>query len=117
MFQRGASLAPGRLAGAPPQPLRLPWLTRPWTTTRNAGAFDLAQLDLRLVAASIVASALVLYGYQGAQWLRVTHAVAGVSNDIASRSQAIEPLLEARTRALDNQSAIRTLHDLDRFPS
>jgi len=77
----------------------------------------LARVDIRLVAAAVAAAAMILYGYQGAQWLRVAREVAGVSDEIARRSQAIEPLLEARTRALDSQSAIRLLHDLDRFPT
>ncbi len=117
MFQRGASLAPDRLDRATPQPLRLPWLTRPWTTTRRPGSMDLARIDIRLVAASVAAAAMIVYGYQAAQWLRVSRDVAGLTDEIVRRSQAIEPLLEARTRALDNQSAIRVLHELDRFPS
>ncbi len=117
MFQRGAGLAPDAHNGTAPEPARLSWLARPWTTTRRTAAFDLARLDLRLVAAAFVAAALLLYGYQGAQWLRLARDTAGVSDEIARRSAAIEPLLEARTRALDDQSAIRALRQFDRFPS
>ena len=117
MFQRGAALLPLQLSAAAPPPLRLPWLPRPWTTTRRPGSFDLAQADLRLVAAALAAMIMIAYGYQGAQWLRVAANVAELTDDIDRRSKAIEPLLEARTQALDNQAAIRVMHDLDRFPS
>lgn len=115
-FQRGASLAPERLGGAAPQPIQLPWLTRPWTRTRQPRSFDLAETDMRLVAASIAAALMIVYGYQGAEWLRVTGNVGELGDEIGRRSAAIEPLLDARTRALDNQSAIRVLSELDRFP-
>jgi hypothetical protein len=117
MFQRGAALPPDRLGRETPPPFRLPWLVRPWTTTRRAGSLDLARIDLRLVAASVAAAAMIAYGYQGAEWWRVSRAAAGVADEVAQRSQAIEPLLEARSRALDNQSAIGLLHQFDRFPT
>ena len=60
---------------------------------------------------------MIGYGYQAAQWLRVDRDVVRLTDEIAQRSQAVEPLLEARTRALNNQSAIGVLHELDRFPS
>jgi hypothetical protein len=117
MFQRGAGLPPDRLAALVPQPMRLPWLARPWTTTRRPGSFDLTRVDTRLIAASVAAAIIVAYGYQGVEWFRVDRDVARLTDEIARRSEAIEPLLQARTRALDSQSAIRVLHDLDRFPS
>src|SRR5260221_161828 len=62
MFRRGASLMPERLDRAPPHPLRLPGLTRPWTTTRRPGSLDLARIDVRLVAAAVAAAAMIVYG-------------------------------------------------------
>lgn len=117
MFQRGAAVAPDRLSAAVPYPLRLPWLTRPWTTTRRPGSIALVRIDARQVAASLAAAMLIAYGYQGAQWLRVDRETVWLTEEIARRSQAIEPLLEARRRALDNQSTVRLLDRLTRFPS
>lgn len=117
MFQRGAGLPPDRLMTTVPPAVRLPWLQRPWTTTRRPGAFDLGRADARVVVGSLTAAMLLAYGYQGAQLLRVDHDVAALADEIATRSQAIEPLLQARGQALEDQSAIRVLHDLDRYPS
>lgn len=117
MFQRGAALAADDLEPAPPLPQRLAWLPRPWTTTRAAGPFALTRIDARVLAAALGAAVLLAYAYQGAQWVRVGHDIALLRQEIARRSQQIEPLLEARDRALDNQSAIRLLHDLAPFPS
>ncbi len=117
MFQRGAALPPERLDPAPPPPQQLRWLARPWTTVRAAGSFALSRIDARLAAAALGAAVLFAYAYQGAQWLRVDRDVAVLRQEIARRSQRIEPLLEARARALDNKSAIQLLHDLAPFPS
>lgn len=116
-FQRGAALAPDEIDPVPPQPQHLGWLTRPWTTARAAGSFGLTRIDTRIAAAALGAVILLAYAYQGAQWLRVERDVALLRQEIARRSQQIEPLLEARSRALDNQSAIRLLRDLAPFPS
>lgn len=115
-FQRGGSLPPERFSEAVPIPQRLELLPQAWTRTR-AAAFNLAQLDMRLVAAGVVAAVAVAYAYQGAQWWRASAEVAGLANEVAQRSAAVEPVLKARTQALDNLAAIRVLHDLDRFPS
>jgi hypothetical protein len=117
LFQRGASVAPDRLSATTPSPLRLPWLTRPWTRARRPVSFDLARADMRLVAASLAAAMIVAYAYQGAERFRVAASLTERTGEIDQRSMAIEPLLEAREQALDNQSAIRVLHELDRFPS
>jgi len=115
-FVRGSGLLPGHDRATPP-PRGLSWLARPWTASSRSGAFDLARVDLRVVAAAVAAAVIILYAYQGAQWARIARDTAAVGAEIDQRSRAIEPVLEARRRALDNLSAIRLLHDLDRFPS
>jgi hypothetical protein len=116
LFQRGASLPPERLTGSPPAPLSLPWLSRPWTQSRKAGAFDLGRLDLRLVAAGTGALLLAAYCYLGAEWLHLERDLGRVQQQIAMRSRAIEPVLRARTAALENRAAIGRLRGFDRFP-
>ena len=116
LFQRGAGVPAERLVVNPPPPLHLPWLPRPWTTTRWPLSFNPARADLRLTAASIAAAMLVAYAYQGVQWARVSSDLASISGEVETRSRAIEPLLAARTQALDGQTAIRALQALDRFP-
>jgi hypothetical protein len=117
LFQRGASVPPEEVISAVPVPLRQPWLARPWTRTRSSASFDLSQLDMHLVAAGIAVALLAAYGYQGARYLHVRHDAAIQAEEIAPRSAAIEPVLAARTRALDDLAAINTLRELDRFPS
>jgi hypothetical protein len=117
MFQRGASVPPDRIDRAVPTPLRLGWLDRPWTRTRNAPGFDLSRLDLRLFAAALVVVMLAAYGYQGAEYVRVRGNAAALARDVEMRSAAIDPILTARTGALDNLKAIRALHDLAPYPS
>lgn len=117
MFQRGASVPPAAIDPAVPEPLRLGWLDRPWTRTRHTGALDLAQIDLRLVAAGIALALLAAYGYFGARYLHVREDAAVVAAEIAARTAAIEPVLADRTQALDNLAAIGALRELDRYPS
>lgn len=117
LFQRGASIGPGRLSATPPEPVRPAWLPRPWTTTRPAGRFGIAQLDMRLATAGIAAAIALIFGYQGAEYLHIARNVSTLSSEIESRSNALEPVLAARAHALDNLAAIRRLHELDRYPS
>jgi hypothetical protein len=117
LFQRGASVPSDRISADVPIPLRLGWLDRPWTKTRNSRPFDLSRLDMRLVAAVVAMAVLGAYGYQGARYLHVTENARALAREVQERSATIEPILSARTRALDNLTAIRALHELDPFPS
>ena len=116
LFQRGASVSPERLATTVPSALRPGWLHRPWTKTRSSRSFHPTQVDLRLVAAGLAAFFLIAYAYEGAKWWRSTSDLGGLAGEIATRSNAIEPVLDARTQALGNLAAIRVLRGLDRFP-
>jgi hypothetical protein len=116
LFQRGASVGPERLATTVPGAQHPGWLRRPWTKTRNTRSFYPSQLDLRLVAAGVAAFFLIGYVYEGAKWWRATSDLRALAGEITMRSNAIEPVLDARTQALDNLAAIRVLHGLDRFP-
>jgi hypothetical protein len=116
LFLRGASVAPDLTSPVVPAAIHLSWLERRWTKTRNTNSFDLSRLDLRLVAAGAAAVLLVAYGYQVAESVRVGQDLRRLAQEIDARSTAIEPLLSARTQALDNQSAVRALRQLDPFP-
>jgi hypothetical protein len=116
LFQRGAAAKPEEVTGTVPVPLRLGWVDRPWTRTRSGGVFDPSQIDLRLVAAGLAVVVLAGYGYQGARYLHARQAAAAQAGEIAARTAAIEPILNDRTRALDNLAAIGVLRELDRYP-
>ena len=115
-FQRGASVAPEQISPGVPVPLRLDWLERPWTKTRSSGAFDLARLDTRAMAAVVALLVVAGYGYYAAQYLHTKWSLASLSAEIDTRSAAIEPILRARSQALDNLTAIQSLNELKRFP-
>jgi hypothetical protein len=117
LFQRGASVPPDQVLLSVPSPIRMPWLQTAWTSTRGTPSFDLSQIDLRMAVAATAAFIIVAYGYVGAEWLHAAVSAGAVANEVAERAQAIEPILTARTRALENLSAIRTLRGLERFPS
>jgi hypothetical protein len=117
LFQQGASVHPDRIGRAIPNPQRLPWLQRPRTQRSRRLSFSLAETDLRLVAAALAAAIVIAYGYQGSQWLRLRADTAALAAEIKGRSNAVEPLLAWRTRALDNLASIQALRELDRYPS
>lgn len=116
LFQRGASVAPEHISPMPPRPVRLDWLDRPWPQSRGGGSFDIGRLDLRLAAGVVVAMLLIGYGYLGAEYLRLAHELSLVEAATAAQTHATQPELRARAQALENQAAIHTLHDLDRYP-
>lgn len=72
LFQRGAALPPDQITATIPTPLRLGWLDRPWTRMPSHGARALAETDMRLVAAVAAVLIVMVYGYLGAAWLRLT---------------------------------------------
>jgi hypothetical protein len=117
LFQRGASVPPEQMAASVPPPRPLGWLDRPWTRTRAASALGLPRLDLRLVAVGLAAVTLASYGYQGAQYWRVREDAVALAREVAARSAEVDPILTARTQALDNLKAIRAQHDLAHYPS
>ncbi|MBV8121835.1 MAG: hypothetical protein JO081_18065 [Alphaproteobacteria bacterium] len=116
LFQRGASILPERIAPALPAAVRLDWLDRPWTRSRRASAFDIGQVDLRLVAAVVGAMMLIAYGYLGAEWLRLAWATSALTRQAVAASAAGKPARHARVSAFENEAAIRALQDLDRYP-
>jgi hypothetical protein len=116
-FQRGASIEPEAMSFTVPAALQLNWIERPWTRARSSGSFDLSRLDMRLVAAAGVMAIVVAYGYQGASYLHARTAVAAQEREIATRANAIEPILTARTQALGNLAAIEALRSLNPLPS
>jgi len=116
LFQRGASVAPERVSTALPPPVHLDWLDRPWPQSRGGGSFDIGRVDLRLVAAVVLAMLLIGYGYLGAEYLRLAHELSLVEAATAAQTRATQPELRARAKALENQAAIHALHDLDRYP-
>lgn len=116
LFQRGASLPPDRIVATIPAPRELGWLDRPWTRMPAIGARGLAGLDLRLVAASVGILIVAAYGYGGAEWLRINLSTAQARAESAQLLNGVDPLLEARTTALANESTIDKLRQLDRFP-
>jgi hypothetical protein len=117
LFARGASAMPDEAGASPPEPVRPPWLERPWTRMRGPRSFSLARLDLRAVAAAVALVFALAYGYEGAGYLHWRANAASVASEIDARAAASEPILAARTAALDNQAAIRALYGLSRFPS
>lgn len=117
LFQRGASVSPEAARLSLPAPLRLNWIERPWTRSRNTGSFDISRLDVRLLAASGVIAILLAYGYQGASYLHARLALAAQQHELAERANAIEPVLTARTQALGDLAAIEALRSLNPFPS
>jgi hypothetical protein len=117
LFQRGASVKPDAMIFTLPMPLRLDWTDRPWTRIKRSGSFDLSRLDMRLVAAGIVVAVLAAYGYQGARYLRARLDSVAQEHEIAARTSAIEPVLTARTQALEDLAAIQVFRELNPFPS
>lgn len=117
LFQRGASVSPADINPATPEPLQLGWLDRPWTRTPSTVSLGLAQIDLQLVVAGLGAALLVAYGYTGSEWLRLARDVHAAAITDTSRLGTIEPVLQARTTALENEKAIDGLLKLDRYPS
>jgi hypothetical protein len=117
LFQRGASVPPDRISAATPKPIRLDWLARPWTQSRKTGSVTLGQFDMRVAAAGVGAVMLILYGYLGAEWLRLGRDLAAAKSAIAAGVHESEPGVRARTEALENQAVIGGLAALDIFPT
>lgn len=117
MFQRGASVAPDRITAVPPEPMELDWLDRPWTRSRASSQFDLAQVNLPMVAAGIGTAFLIAYAYLGVEWIRVERDIAGVRAQAMARTQAAAPEVEARAKALKTVAEIEALRKLDPYPT
>ncbi len=117
MFQRGASVPPDRITAVPPEPMQLEWLDRPWTRSRASSQLDLARVNVPMVAATIGAALLVAYSYLGAEWIRVERDIGVVRAQAASRSQELEPEMQARAKALKTVAEIETLRKLDPYPT
>jgi hypothetical protein len=116
LFQRGASLPPDRITATIPAARELGWLDRPWTRMPSLVTRGLAGVDLRLVAAAVGVLFIAAYGYGGAEWLRVRLDTAQARAENAQLLSGADPLIDARTTALANESAIAKLRQLDRFP-
>ncbi len=116
LFQRGGSLPPDRLSAVPPRPLQLAWLERPWTRPRPGAKLALGRVDARLAAAALALPALVALGIQAGQAMRLSHDIGVLEREVAARSEDVRPILDARSRALDNLAAIRLWRDVDPYP-
>lgn len=118
-FQRGGSVPPQQFSASIPPPHRLERLNQAWTGARVApfSLARLARLDMRLVAAAMVGAIAIGFSYETARYWRGGSDLAALRAEVAERSAAIDPILGARTRALENLTAIRLLHQLDAFPS
>jgi hypothetical protein len=116
LFQRGASLPPDQITATAPTPLQLGWLDRPWTRMPSLGAGGLAGIDMRLLAAVVGALVVTIYGYFGAEWARLTLDTHKVRTESAEISSRVDPIIEARSMALTNESAIEKLMKLDPLP-
>ena len=116
LFQRGASIAADRITPAPPAPMRLDWLDRPWTRARNSAGFDVGRVDFRLISAIAAAMLLIAYGYLGAERLRLDRALSAVAMEGSAVASASMPTRRARSAALENAAVIHALQGLDRYP-
>ena len=117
LFQRGAAVGPDRLTTNPPPAAAVPWLARPWTSSRTDGWGGIGNIDRRFAAAGIAVVLLVGYAYLGAEWLRLVVDRSAVERQIAVHSSDVAPATAARIAALENAAAIRRLHQLDPYPS
>ncbi len=116
LFQRGAALPPDQITATIPTPLRLGWLDRPWTRMPSHGARALAETDMRLVAAVAAVLIVMVYGYLGAAWLRLTLDTRSARAESAEVLRRVAPIIEARSTALANEAAIDKLQKLDTMP-
>jgi hypothetical protein len=117
LFARGASVSIDPAGLSTPPPIRSAWLARPWTRTHGLRSLAPARLDMKTAAAAIGLLFVAGYGYEGARYLHWRANAASLERQIDTRATAIEPILAARDQALANQSAIRALAGLSRFPS
>jgi hypothetical protein len=116
MFQRGASLPPEEIRPSVPAPLRLDWLERPWTRMPSLGARGLAGIDMRLVAAAAGVLIVAIYGYLGAEWLRIELDSRTAHTENVSLLKRADPIIDARSTALANEAVIAKLRKLDPLP-
>ncbi|HUZ74926.1 MAG TPA: hypothetical protein VMU87_18220 [Stellaceae bacterium] len=116
MFQRGASLPPDQITATAPMPLHLDWLDRPWTRMPSLGARGLAGIDMRLAAAIVGVLIVAVYGYLGAEWLRLTLDTHKARTESAELLRRVAPIIDARSTALTNEATIEKLRKLDPLP-
>lgn len=114
MFQRDASIAPETQQRQPPAAQSSPLGASPWLTTTGDRA-DANQNERLVVAASILLLMLPTLWY-GINLYKTHQSKRHYQVVLAQLKQQVEPIMLARSQALDYLVRIRSLHAITQYP-
>jgi len=115
MFQRDASLAPEAQQQQPPAAQSSPLNARPWLTTAGDHA-DTDQNELLIVALGILLLMLPTLWY-GINLYKIHQSERHYQVVLAQLKQQAEPIMLARSQALDHLLRIRSFHAITQYPA
>lgn len=115
MFQRDAAVSPNEQQSQPPAPRAVVLDAQPWVNGAGSSGDKAMQLE-RLIIALVILLLLLPTFWYGFALYKAQHSVAQLHDQQAQLQRDAEPIIQARSQALDHLARIDALRALAPYP-
>lgn len=115
MFQRDAAVPPNKQQIQPPAPRVSPLNLQPWVNEAGSSSDKVIQLERLIIALGILLLSLPTFWY-GFGLYKMQQSMVQLREQLAQLQREAEPIIQARSQALDYLMRINTLRALSTYP-